>query len=108
MFGVTTSASFSRSAFIAATASSSQQAVPPLATITGSTTSCGRSRPADRRRHRLDDRGGGEHPGLDGVEAEVARDRFDLRDDEIGRHGLPGGDAERVLRGDGRDGAEVP
>ena len=39
----------------------------------------------DRRGHRFDDRGVGEHADLDGAEAEVGGDRFDLRRDQVGR-----------------------
>src|SRR4029078_10448650 len=38
---------------------------------------------------------------------DVAGDRFDLRDDQLGRDGLPGGDAEGVLGRDRGDGARA-
>ena len=88
---------------IAAMAASSSSRSPPLATITGSTTRCGRSKAPDRRGDRLDDRGVRQHAGLDRVGADVADHRFDLRDDQRGRDRLPAGHAAGVLRGDRGD-----
>ena len=52
---------------------------------------------------RFDDRGVGEHPGLDGVDADVSHYRLDLRGHQIRRNRLPFDDAERVLGSDRRD-----
>ena len=84
MFGVTTRARGSSSARIARTPSSSSERSPLLATITGSTTTIGRSSSRDRGRHRFDDRRRGQHAGLGGMDLDVAGDRFDLRDDDVG------------------------
>jgi biotin transport system substrate-specific component len=54
----------------------------------------------DCRRHRFDDSGVRKHPDLYGVSSDVTNDGFDLSRDEIGRHRLPCGHAERILRGD--------
>ena len=58
-----------------------------------------------RGRNRLDNRRVGQHAGLRGIRADVGHDRFDLRRHEVRRQRLECRDAERVLRGDRRDGA---
>jgi hypothetical protein len=55
----------------------------------------------------VDDLGGAEHPDLDGVYADVADDRANLREDDVGGHEMDGGDTERVLGGDRRDRAHA-
>ena len=61
----------------------------------------------DRRGNRFDDGRRREHADLGRVDADVAGDRFDLRGDEIGRQRRERRDAERVLSGDGGDGARA-
>ena len=51
----------------------------------------------------LDDRGGDEHAGLDRIGADVVEDDADLVADGLGRNGVEGVDAGRVLHGDGGD-----
>ena len=70
------------------TPSSSSRRSPLLATITGSTTTQRQVELVDGGRHRLDDRGVGQHAGLRGVHVDVAGDGLDLRGDEVGRHGV--------------------
>ncbi len=57
----------------------------------------------DRRRNGLDDGGVGEHADLDGIDAEVAGDSFDLRGHEIARDRAPHRHAECVLSRDRGD-----
>ena len=89
---------------IAATASSSSRRSPPFATITGSTTTCGRSRSAIAAATASTMAALASMPIFHGVGADVGGDGFDLRGHEIGRQRLPRGDAKRVLRGDRGDG----
>ena len=103
MLGVTRNAWRSSSVFRLPIASSSISRSPLLAIITGSTTRNGMSSSLDRRSDRFDDCSVGQHSGLGGVGADVGDDGFDLRADEIGRHGFEHRDAERVLCGDGGD-----
>ena len=58
---------------------------------------------ANRRRDGFDDGRVGQHPGLDGIGADVGHDGLDLRGDEIGRDRFEHRDAECVLCGDGGD-----
>ena len=62
---------------------------------------------AEPFRHRLDDRCAGEHPGLDGVHADVGCDGVDLGGDHVDGQFVDGGDAERVLGGDGGERARA-
>jgi hypothetical protein len=52
----------------------------------------------------LDRLGGAQHPGLDGVGADVVQHRPRLLFDQVERQGEDAGDAQRILHGDGRDG----
>ena len=104
--GVTTVRARHSSRRIAATASSSSSWSPLLATITGSTTTCGQAQRGERRGHGLDDGGVGEHAGLDRIDARCrrrrrrsARRRGPAAARDTPTHRL------RVLRRDRRDGA---
>ena len=52
----------------------------------------------------LDNLGRGDHADLDGARANIVKDGVNLRSDDIRGDILYGGDAERVLCGDGGDG----
>src|SRR3954469_3156188 len=82
-----------------------QQAVAPLGDHHRIDDEFGQLEPFDRRGDRLDDRRRGQHACLHRSRREIADDRFDLRDDQFGRDRFPRGHAQRVLRGDGGDGA---
>ena len=56
---------------------------------------------------RLDHRRARQHPDLDGIDGEVREDRVDLGCDEVRRHVVDGGDAERVLGGKRRQHARA-
>ena len=71
-FGVSTVATGAALSRSAVSASRQQQACPPLATITGSTTSGTPARAAESRGDRLDHRGVVQHAGLDRIGADVA------------------------------------
>jgi biotin transport system substrate-specific component len=84
-----------------------QQSVSTLRDHDGIHDHVGELEAFDRRSNRFDNRRGGEHARLDRVRTYVARHGLYLRDDKIGRHRLPIGDAERVLRGDRGDGCRT-
>ena len=98
MFGVTICASGSSSDFNAATAAASSSRSPPFAIMTGSTTIGHRRVRRQRSGDSADDCGVCQHADLDGVGADVAEHRLDLLHHERRADGLPGQDAERVLR----------
>ena len=52
----------------------------------------------------LDNLGRGDHADLDGAGSNIVKNGIDLRRDNVRGDILHGGDAERVLCGDGRDG----
>jgi hypothetical protein len=62
-----------------------------------------RGAPREAARDGADDRRVAEGAGLDGADAQVVEDRFDLRDHERGVERLNGGHAAGVLHGDQRD-----
>jgi len=62
-----------------------------------------RARAGDRLGDARRDIRGEEHPGLDGVGADILEDRGDLRGDELRRHGMHAAHAQGVLRRQRRD-----
>ena len=85
-----------RSTSIASGASSRS---PEAATMTGSSTTCALVIAVEPGGHRLDRRGAREHADLHRVDGEVGKHGVDLRGDEVRRHVVDAGDAQRVLRG---------
>ena len=75
--------------------------------MTGSTTSSGISRACTAATTASTIAAFGEHAGLGRVDTDVGDDGLDLRRDEIGRQRRRLRDAERVLRGDRRDGGRA-
>ena len=65
--------------------SSSSNRAPLFETMTGSTTTNGRSSSSNRGRDGFDDGRRGQHAGLGRMDGDIGGDRFDLRSDEIGR-----------------------
>ena len=59
--------------------------------------------PLEPLRDLLGGEGAADHADLHRVDADVADDRVDLREDHLGRNRVDRGDAERVLRGDRGD-----
>ncbi len=103
-FGVSTVARPISSRFSASTASGSISRAPPLAAITGSTTS---GRPAARCAQycgeRFDYRGIVQHAGFDRVGADIVEHHLDLLADEFWRDRQHAEDAQGVLRGQRSD-----
>ena len=91
-----------------ASASAASSRAPDSATITGSTTTgVPGGQLVERRRDRERDLGGAEHPDLDRVDADVREHRAHLREHDLRRDRMDGGDADRVLRGDRGDRARA-
>ena len=105
MFGVRTKASGTSSAISVFFASSRISDIPPLATITGSTTSFSIAILADLPGDDADHLGGGQHPGLGRVDPDVGRHRVELGGDELRRYLVDAVDPEGILGGQRRNDA---